>query len=218
MLILLLTIPRKSIRKIEYASEVNEIVSKVNEIAVAVDTTTIAVHEVGFKNEGDYYSATEQNYITDKVNELAGLLLVAGLSFGSLISGNDWTSDEFNELVDKINELAMLAMAYTTPSPAIYWGVKSTLTVLTKPQILAGINQMYTPGNDITIPFSNSSPQVPWAAWPATETGITNYFINAFDFGLLGPDGTFSAPVTIGDMLFVQTNYLTQLDTAIFKH
>lgn len=104
------------------------------------------------------------------------------------------------------------------PTIASHWGYKDSTDPLTALQIAAATPYDYIPLADITAYFINPQPQYLWLAYPATETGITNYFISTLDFGQLGPEGTFSSPALIGDYFYIQSNYPTSSVTVQFKH
>lgn len=102
----------------------------------------------------------------------------------------------------------------------VYYGLKDDGELLTKSQIETSSSIDYIAGEDITIPFNNQSggPKREWMAYLISETGITNYFINQFDYGILAPENTFDLPTTIDIYNFIQSTNLTQTNDVIFKH
>lgn len=103
----------------------------------------------------------------------------------------------------------------------VFYGNKSTGTDLNQAGIEAGTQLAYSPGADISVPFFTNAPTFNWAAWPSSETGITNYFVNSLDFGGFGGGSPWNSLVTVGSYIFVINQYATQYpspDPVIFKH
>ena len=104
---------------------------------------------------------------------------------------------------------------------SVYYGNKGTGTNLNQAQIEAGTPLAYSPGADISVPFFTSAPTFHWAAWPSSETGITNYFVNFLDFGGFGGGSPWNALTTVGSYTFVINQYATQYpspDPVQFRH
>ena len=101
-----------------------------------------------------------------------------------------------------------------------YYGEKSSATPLDFSQITGTAPHSYNVGGDLVANYTNNDPQYLWIAYPIAESGISKYFLNELDFGPLGSTGSFTAPVAIGGLLYIQSTIPTSTagQPVFFKH
>lgn len=105
------------------------------------------------------------------------------------------------------------------PAESVYFGYKSAVDVLTESEIEGGNKQDYLgPAEDIEVTFDNIEPMYQWIAWPASDEGMTGYYIDAYNHDSFGSGTTFATPVLVGGYYFTQTNFKTTLSTIKLVH